>query len=71
MSESDTQLIELEDAADAAVLAILVVEHKPTLVTANFVGPIVINSRNNLACRIVLDNPEYPVRQLVYSEAAQ
>jgi flagellar assembly factor FliW len=71
MSESDTQLIELEDAADAAVLAILVVKHEPTLVTANLVGPIVINSRTNLACQLVLDNPEYSVRQLVYSEAAE
>ena len=71
MSESDTQLIELVDAADAAVLAILVVKHEPTLVTANLVGPIVINSRTNLACQLVLDNPEYSVRQLVYSEAVE
>lgn len=71
MSEGDIRLIELEDAGDAAVLAILVVKHEPTLVTASLVGPIVINSRNNLACQLVLDNPEYSVRQLVYSEAAE
>ena len=71
MSESDSQLIEIDDARDAAVLAILVIKHDPTLVTANLVGPIVINSRTNRACQLVLDNPEYSVRQLIYSEATE
>ena len=71
MSETDRLLVELEDATDAAVLAILVVKHNPTLVTANLVGPIVINCRTNMACQLVLDNPEYSVRQLVYSETAE
>ena len=71
MSETDRLLVELDESADAAVLAILVVKHNPTLVTANLVGPLVINCRTNKACQLVLDNPEYSVRQLVYSETAE
>lgn len=71
MSEADRLLVELDESADAAVIAILVVKHDPTLVTANLVGPIVINCRTNKACQLVLDNPEYSVRQLVYSETAE
>ena len=71
MSEADRLLVELDESADAAVLAILVIKHEPTLVTANLVGPIVINCRTNKACQLVLDNPEYSVRQLVYSETAE
>ena len=68
MSEADRLLVELEDAA---VLAILVIKHDPTLVTANLVGPLLINCRTNTACQLVLDDPEYSVRQLVYSETAE
>ena len=71
MSEADRLLVELEDAADAAVLATPVIKHDPTLVTANLVGPLVINCRTNTACQLVLDDPEYSVRQLVYSETAE
>jgi len=60
MSEATGPLVELDESADAAVLAILVIKHEPTLVTANLVGPIVINCRTNKACQLVLDNPETP-----------
>ena len=68
MPELERQLVGLEDADDAVVLAILVIRHNPLIVTANLVGPLVINSRTRLGCQLVLEDVEYSVRHLVYSE---
>ena len=71
MSQADRLLVELEDADDDAMLATPVIKHEPTLVIANLVGPIMIEWRTSKACQPVLDNPEYSVRQPVYSETAE
>lgn len=68
MAEAEQRLISLERAADATVFAILVVRHDPLLVTANLVGPLVINSRTKVGCQLVLENDRYSVRHLIYSE---
>jgi flagellar assembly factor FliW len=45
--------------------------HDPLAVTANLLGPLVINSRSKLGCQLVLENAEYSVRHLVYSETPE
>ena len=71
MPESDQRAIELESASDASVFVILVLRHDPLVVTANLLGPLVINSRTKLGCQLVLENTEYSVRHLVYSETPE
>ena len=71
MAETDQTAISLENASDAIVLIILVMRHDPLAVTANLLGPLVINSRPKLGCQLVLENAEYSVRHLVYSETPE
>lgn len=69
MAEPDQRVIGLERASEAAVLTILVIRHDPLLVTANLLGPLVINCRTNMGCQLVLEKAEYSVRHLIYSES--
>lgn len=71
MAESEQAGISLDNASDAIVLVILVMRHEPLSVTANLLGPLVINSRSKLGCQLVLENAEYSVRHLVYSDAPE
>ena len=71
MAEADQASISLEHASDAIVFVILVMRHDPLAVTANLLGPLVINSRSKLGCQLVLENADYSVRHLVYSEASE
>ena len=68
MPEAERRLVQLEKVEDAVLLVLLVIRRDPLLVTANLVGPVVINSRSGLGCQLVLEDTDYSVRHLVYSE---
>ncbi len=56
--------LELERAEDVVVLVIVTIERKEgaSKVTANLLGPIVINEKRRLACQVVLNPNKYPVQ---------
>lgn len=62
VDEAAIAALELEDLADAVVLASVVVHKDPVRMTANLRGPIVINVATRLGAQVVLPNAEYDVR---------
>ncbi|MBN1422655.1 MAG: flagellar assembly protein FliW [Planctomycetes bacterium] len=70
VSREDLQAIGLEDAAEAAVVVILVVPKDPESITANLLGPVVINARDRIAAQIVLESGTYTTRHRIFERGA-
>lgn len=58
--DSDRRLLELDDASDVAVLAIVRRHGVPTPM-ANLMGPLVVNRRTRTAAQVVLQDSDYGV----------
>ena len=67
LSEADALPLRLGRAEDAAVLALLTVSRDRRAITANLVGPIVINTRTRSARQVVIDDPRYTPKHLIAS----
>ncbi len=65
ISDGDTAELRLADASDARVLVILTIRENPLQVTANLLGPLVINLKKNLGKQLVLAESTYSVRHPV------
>ncbi len=59
--------IGLTDPADSEIFLLLTVQRdedgEPTDITANLLGPIVVNTKSRKACQLVLDDSSYGTRQ--------
>jgi len=53
MRDDDAALLQLEDPADALVLVMITVGERADEATANLLGPLVVNTRAQLAAQIV------------------
>jgi flagellar assembly factor FliW len=62
VDEAAIDALELDDLADAVVLATVVVPEDPTKMTANLLGPIVVNTKRRTGVQVVLPNEESDVR---------
>jgi len=63
LSDVDARTIELDDPAKAMVLCILMVKQDPVLsITANLLGPLVINVSSRLGTQLVLADSGYSAR---------
>jgi flagellar assembly factor FliW len=62
LGDSDTQLLEIENAEDVVMLVIVTIRQKPFMVSVNLRAPIVINAKKKIAKQIVLDDETYPVQ---------
>ena len=60
--DDDQTALELETAEDAMVLTILTVHREDNLITANLLGPVVVNQRTRVGRQVVLFSDEYPVQ---------
>jgi flagellar assembly factor FliW len=70
MTEADVEKIGLESASDALVLCILVVKQEPELsVTANLLGPLVINVKQRRGVQVILAQSGYSARFPVFGRA--
>lgn len=62
-----TAEIELEDPVDSDVFLLLTVhrtnDEEPGFLTANLLGPVVVNTRRRLARQVVLDSDAYGTRE--------
>ena len=65
MPPSASRGIDLADLSDALVLCMLVVRQEPLLVTANLLGPLVINRNSGLGVQVVLSGSGYSSRHVV------
>ncbi len=59
----------IESKEDVQVWAILVIPHEnPENMTINLMAPIIINTKNNKAKQIIMENSGYGIRHLVKEE---
>ncbi len=65
LDESTCAELELTDAADALVLAILTVGADPAPTTANLMAPVVLNARTRAGAQVILSGTDWPVRATV------
>lgn len=63
LTEADAQKLALGDASAAQLLCILTVEAEPFQVTANLLGPLVINPATGQARQVIQSNRPYLARQ--------
>ncbi|MFW5883147.1 MAG: flagellar assembly protein FliW [Verrucomicrobiota bacterium] len=71
VSESDAELLGLENGEDAVILNIATISNgPPKRITVNLPGPIVINRNTRVAKQVVIENYEdYSARHLLYEES--
>ncbi|MCD4829263.1 MAG: flagellar assembly protein FliW [Candidatus Cloacimonetes bacterium] len=68
--ESDLLELKVEDPSTVVQLVIVTVPRDPARMTANLKGPLLINTANNIARQLVLDNPDYEIKHRLLSDAA-
>lgn len=71
MTDADRDAIALENLEDAVVLCTLIVRHEPLEVTANLLGPLVINRGNGRGIQVVLSGSGYSTRHLIATAAGE
>jgi len=64
-----SEMIGLDDWRDGLVLCMLVVREEAQLVTANLLGPLVINRANGRGVQLVLSGSNYDTRHVVAGPA--
>jgi flagellar assembly factor FliW len=62
LPETDRAALELTDPADAALFCLLTVDRDTEQITANLLGPLVVNTKNRTGRQIVLDHGNHPTR---------
>ena len=65
VGEADGAAIELTDPSDAMVLVLLTIRESPPSVTANLLGPLVVNVKTGRGRQLVLASSEYSLRHAV------
>lgn len=65
LGDEEQERLGVDDVSQVEVLALLTVHRAgetPEVITANLLGPIVINTESRQALQLVLDNPDYSTR---------
>jgi flagellar assembly factor FliW len=68
LSPDDLAAVGLADAADARLNCVLTVRQSPLTITANLLGPIVVNPATGAAIQAVLTDTSYPTRHLLVGD---
>lgn len=53
---------------DLVVLLTVTVPERIEKITANFKAPIIINAATGKGCQVIVENPEYKIKQEIYEE---
>lgn len=65
LGEEEQHSLDVDDVSQVEVLALLTVHRSgetPETITANLLGPIIVNTESRQALQLVLDNPDYSTR---------
>lgn len=62
LNPAEQEALGLESPEDAIVLCLLTVHRDQGLITANLLGPIIVNTRTQVGRQVVLADSGYPVR---------
>ena len=68
ISREELAVIELTDVAQAKIYVIVVVGERPEEMTANLLGPLVLNREKNLGKQLVLNTEKYHTRHKIMDE---
>jgi flagellar assembly factor FliW len=61
IDEGEQHILELDQADDATVLCLLTIDRDADLITANLLGPIVLNIARKLGRQVVLADVRWPI----------
>jgi flagellar assembly factor FliW len=64
-SRQDLEFLKVTDVADINILSIVVVPKNPQEMTANLLGPIVVNTKEKLGRQVILTDGNYSVKHPV------
>lgn len=70
LSDADKQDLQLQDINTALILVMVVLHPDPQNITANLMGPIVINPDRKIGKQIVITNSQYSLKYKLYSQTA-
>ncbi len=65
LGEEEQKSLDVDDVSQVEVLTLLTVHRSgetPENITANLLGPIIVNTESRQALQLVLDNPSYSTR---------
>jgi len=68
IDEATALRIDLESAEDALILVLLTVGDDVASITANLLGPVIVNRKNYSAAQVILTNAEYDFRTPLFSD---
>lgn len=67
LSDDAKEKLNLEKSDDLLVLVIITLADKIEDVSANLVGPIIINIKNHRALQYIINNPKYNTKHFLFS----
>ncbi|MGI9611548.1 MAG: flagellar assembly protein FliW [Acidimicrobiales bacterium] len=65
IGDEEQATLDVDDVSQVEVLTLLTIHRsgeRPETITANLLGPIVVNTESREALQLVLDNPDYSTR---------
>lgn len=68
VKKSDLQSLKLETEKDLLDFAIVTVPEDPDKISANLMGPIIINRKTKIAKQVISENDEYTVKHYLLEE---
>lgn len=71
ITEEDLQFLQVEDSNDLHILAIIVVPEDPHKMTANLLGPIVVNTKKKVGKQVILLEGNYSVKHPIVKGSPQ
>jgi flagellar assembly factor FliW len=60
--KKDLEDIDVTNAEEVIVIVLVTVPRDPSKMTANLKGPVLINTKNNLAKQLIVDNQDYDIK---------
>jgi len=71
LTPADVEVLGLDDASKAVVYAIVVIPGDPAKMTANLVGPLVINPETRIGKQVILQDSPYTTKHYILEEMKQ
>ena len=71
ISEKVQKKLEIEDERDIAIYSIVVIPEDMGKMTANLLGPIIINIDKKLGKQVILDDNKYSTKHFVFQQKAE
>lgn len=71
ISEKVQKKLEIEDERDIAIYSIVVIPEDMEKMTANLLGPIIINIDKKLGKQVILDDNKYSTKHFVFQQKAE